>query len=99
MYLLVNVLHDWDDERAVLLLERVAATSPGAQVLVVESERRRRPHDGLPARTDVLMLALAPGGRERTADQFARLARRAGYHLDRAVPLASADRAFLLVRP
>jgi O-methyltransferase domain len=99
VYLLVNVLHDWDDARAVLLLQRLATTAPpDAQVIVVEAERHHgRPLDGIHARSDVLMLALAPGGRERTANQFAELARQSGYHLQRVIPLASADRAFVLV--
>ena len=64
-YLLVNVLHDWGDDDAVRLLQRVATDSPpGARVIVVESVRRGRPVNDLATTTDLLMLAVAPGGRE-----------------------------------
>jgi hypothetical protein len=96
-YLFVNVLHDWDDERAADLLRHVRQSGPpGARTIVVEGEAgRRRPH-GIAARTDLLMLVLAPGGRERTTAEFARLAEEAGLRLRRTVPLASGDRAHIL---
>src|SRR6478672_11884213 len=44
------------------------------------------------------MLALAPGGRERTEQQLAELGRRAGLTLRRTVALASADFAHVFTR-
>jgi 2,7-dihydroxy-5-methyl-1-naphthoate 7-O-methyltransferase len=97
-YLLVNVLHDWGDDDAARLLQRVATDSPpAARVIVVERVRRVRPVDDLATRSDLLMLALAPGGRERTRAEFEALARRTGLTLVGAVALASADWAFTFV--
>jgi hypothetical protein len=93
VYLFVNVLHDWDDADAVRLLHNVPR---GTRAIVVEAERRSRPRDGIAARTDLLMLALAPGGRERTQPEFERLAARAGRVVDRIVRLASGDRATVI---
>lgn len=98
VYLLVNVLHDWDDERAARILDQVASAGPEARVVVVEGERSARPVDGVTARTDLLMLALAPGGRERSTEELAALAGRAGLRIERTVHLASGDRAHLLGR-
>jgi hypothetical protein len=92
-YLFVNVIHDWDDEAAVRLLRAVPA---GAKAIVVDGERRARPVDGVTLRTDVMMLALAPGGRERTTAEIAALATRAGRELTSTVALASGDRAHVL---
>jgi hypothetical protein len=98
VYLLVNVVHDWDDEAVVRLLRRVAAAGgPGVRALVVEGERRDRPVDGIALRTDLLMLALAPGGRERTTAEIGALAAAAGLRLATTVTLASGDRAHTLV--
>ena len=37
VYILSNILHDWDDEHSVKILERVhEACAPGARVMVVE---------------------------------------------------------------
>jgi len=94
VYLLVNVVHDWDDDAVVALLRNAAAAGgAGARVVVVEGERRARPVDGIALRTDLLMLALAPGGRERTTAEVASLATAAGLGAVATVTLASGDRA------
>lgn len=97
-YLMVNVLHDWGDSEAVTLLARVAEVlEPDGRVIVVEGERSLHPRDTISTRTDLLMLVLTGAGKERTAAEFAGLAARAGLHLQRSVPLVSADRAFVFV--
>ena len=103
-YLFVNVLHDWDDDAAVRLIERAAeaARSGGSggvapRIVIVESELHLRPRDDLATRVDLLMLALTPGGRERTTGEFAALANRAGLRLQQTHPLASGDCAHVLV--
>jgi len=89
-----NALHS----AVVRLLRRVAAAGgPGARAVVVEGERRDRPVDGIALRTDLLMLALAPGGRERTTAEIGDLATAAGLRRDSTVTLASGDRAHTLV--
>jgi hypothetical protein len=102
-YLLVNVLHDWGDEDAVRLLRRVAeaiADQPAdrARVVVLDSEAHERPRDELAIRADALMLALTPGGRERTTAEFAALADRAGLRLTTTHHLTSGDVAHVLRR-
>jgi len=98
-YLFVNVLHDWDDDDAVRLLARAAADGPaGARIVVVEGHRTLRPADDIAARTDLLMLALAPGGRERTEQQFERLGQRAGLRSQQTIALASTDFAHVFTR-
>jgi hypothetical protein len=92
-YLFVNVIHDWDDAAAVRLLQSVPDS---ARAIVVEGERRARPVDGVALRTDLLMLALAPGGRERTTAEIGALAMEADRELTATVPLASGDRAHVL---
>jgi SAM-dependent methyltransferase len=93
-YLLVNVIHDWPDDAAVELLTAVArAVPPSGRVIVVEGERTPRPADGITVRADMLMLILTSGGQERTTDELAALGRRAGLTHERAIRLASADRA------
>jgi hypothetical protein len=88
-YVLMNVLHDWDDDRAVDVLTRVAkAGRPGATVLVVETVL---PEGGEPhyAKTlDVVMLAIT-GGRERTAGRYRALLEASGLDLAAIVPTAT----------
>jgi hypothetical protein len=97
LYLFVNVVHDWDDASVVRLLRGVtAAGGAEARALVVEGERRSRPVDGIALRTDLLMLTVAPGGRERSTDELRALVTAAGLRLTSTTRLASGDRAHLL---
>jgi O-methyltransferase domain/Dimerisation domain len=88
-YLLSRVIHDWDDERAiallsrchqamqpegkVLLVERVILTGSTPQVLVLES--------------DVQMLVLSSGGKERTDAEYRALLNAAGFEFTRLIPV------------
>lgn len=98
-YLLVNVIHDWSDHDATRLLTRIADdASPTAKVIVVEGLRHSRPADDIAQQTDLLMLLLAPGGRERSRAELASLAECSGWALREVVALASGDFAFVLAR-
>ncbi|MBW3658215.1 MAG: hypothetical protein KY457_06225 [Actinobacteria bacterium] len=85
-YVLMEIIHDWDDDDAVRLLSNIRRSAPDhATVLVVETvlddDRVRDP-----ARTlDIVMLALT-GGRERTPREYAALFERAGFALTRVIP-------------
>jgi len=95
-YVLINVVHDWGDDDAVKMLARVAeARLAGGQVIVVEHLRRARPLDGIALRSDLLMLALTAGGRERNDAEVEALGTRAGLALQRTVALASGDTAYV----
>lgn len=99
-YLFVNVLHDWDDDRAIQLLARAADAASGrvgVRIVVIDSDRPTVPQADIAVATDVLMAALTPGGRERAPEAFATVGRAAGLHLDRSVRLPSADFAHVFV--
>ena len=95
-YLFVNVVHDWSDEDATRMLRRAATDGPrGARVVVVEGVRRAVPIDDVAQRTDLLMLLLAPGGRERTAAEIEAVGVAAGLAPSGVVPLATGDAAYV----
>jgi hypothetical protein len=79
-YVLSGVLHDWDDERALMILRTIGASAPTAsRVLIVESVI---PTDNEPNGSkwlDLLMHVLA-GGRERTEDEWRALLDKAEIH-------------------
>ena len=92
-YLLSDILHDWDDERAHRVLARcVEAATRTSRVLVLE------PVGGEHASTDIdlVMLALY-GGRERRVDEFRALAAPHGLVLD-GVTTVSGGRSLLEFR-
>ena len=66
------VIHDWNDEDALKILKNCrAAVRPDGKLLLIESVLGHINQPD-PARfNDLFMLALAPGGRERTEAEFA----------------------------
>lgn len=97
-YLLLAVVHDWDDEQAAGILGRVReAMRPGSRAFVVENELAADPRDEFVQASDLLMLVVGPG-RERTGAQFERLFAASGLALMRRHVLATGFTAFELTR-
>ncbi|MFF8413162.1 methyltransferase [Streptomyces omiyaensis] len=99
VYLLSRVLHDWDDERCRTILRHCAAAmGPDADLLVVE---RLLPADGSPSLATAwdLHMLCNTGGRERTAEQYARLFADCGLALVGHTPLALGAHALHARRP
>jgi hypothetical protein len=81
-YLLSNVIHDWDDDRAAQMLGRCrAAMGDSACVLLAEIvlPAGREPSMGKPA--DLEMLVMTAGGRQRTEAEYHALFGRVGLRL------------------
>jgi hypothetical protein len=90
-YLLKSVLHDWDDERAGVILRRCREAMPReARLAVIERLRDRAAPTSsearMVARSDLNML-VGPGGRERTLAEYQQLLAAAGFRVLSAVPL------------
>jgi len=89
-YVLMNVIHDWDDEEAVAILRAVAdaGRGSGAAVLVVETVIPDGAQPHWSKTLDVVMLAIT-GGRERTLAEYDGLLSAAGLELERLTPTAT----------
>ena len=89
LYLLKQILHDWDDGRSIEILNVIRrAIPPLGRLAIVEMvlPEEPLPHPGW--MYDMLMLTMT-GGRERTASAYASLLKAAGFRLERVVPTAS----------
>jgi hypothetical protein len=79
VYLLKDVVHDWDDERSVAILRTVRDAAPaGARVVLVEMLLERDGRDPIVAYEDLHMLTQCDGGRQRSAAEVQGLLREAG---------------------
>ena len=88
-YMMKHIIHDWDDERAVKILENIRkAMNPGGRVLVVEAVIAEGNQGDFGKLLDIEML-VSPGGKERTAVEYQELFSRAGLRLTRIVPTKS----------
>jgi len=86
IYILKNVLHDWDDVDATRILTNCAAAMRGrSRLLIIESLLGTDDYSRL---MDIGMLAVT-GGMERTLDEYVRLIKPVGLDLFRVIPTGS----------
>jgi hypothetical protein len=86
-YLLASVLHDWDDDHATRILAALGhSATPDTRLRIFEM---LLPEDATPHRakmSDVLMLLMFDGARERTIGHYRTLLEGTGWQLERVVP-------------
>jgi O-methyltransferase domain/Dimerisation domain len=88
-YVLAQILHDWDDERSVAILQQCRRAMPAhGKLLVVELVLPRGEEPFFGKWLDLHMLVML-GARERTATEYDALFRAAGFALTRVVPTAA----------
>jgi hypothetical protein len=87
LYLLASVLHDWDDPHAARILTALGHSATSRTRLRIFE--MLLPEDATPHRakmSDVLMLLMFDGARERTVGQYRALLEDTGWQLERVVP-------------
>jgi hypothetical protein len=85
-YILKSIVHDWDDEKATLLLRTCRAAMPeNGRLLLVERVVGGIGETSETKLFDLTMLAIT-GGRERTAPEHGALLEAAGFALERVIP-------------
>ena len=85
-YVLKWIIHDWEDEESTAILRTIRRT--GGTVLVIERLLGPPNEDPVGKLWDINML-VAPGGRERTLEEFAALFEAAGFRLAGSTSTAS----------
>jgi hypothetical protein len=97
-YLIMDVIHHWDDEQAAALLSAVRnAAPPRARVLVIETILADVPGPDWSKIMDVIMLWIT-GGRQRSRSEHEQLLDKAGFRLERVIP-TTADVSILEAVP
>lgn len=89
-YVLMNVVHDWDDAASVRILQAVAAAGrpAAATVLLLEVLMPEGPAPDWAKALDIVMLAIT-GGRERSLPEYDALLTAAGLELVGVTPTAT----------
>lgn len=84
-YMLMEVVHGWNDERATAILHAVRAAAPaGAKVLLMEDIIPETPGPHWSKTLDIVMLAVS-GGLQRTEQEYEALFDRAGFRMERVI--------------
>ncbi|MCA1624213.1 MAG: acetylserotonin O-methyltransferase [Acidobacteria bacterium] len=89
VYLLKHIIHDWDDERSVKILQNIAATmNEGGKALILETviSAGNEPHFG---KILDLEMMVSPGGIERTEEEYSEILAQSGLKLSRIIPTKS----------
>jgi len=88
-YLLMNVIHDWNDEESIAILRSVRRAAPAnAKLLLLESPLPEVPGPHFMFVVDVVMLAYSTG-RERKRSAYEALLKAADFRIDRVIPTPS----------
>jgi hypothetical protein len=84
-YILSNILHDWDDARALAVLQKCRAAMPdSARLIISEAILPDDASSSFVKLVDVQMLAIV-GGQQRTLAEYRGLLEGAGLRLNRVV--------------
>ena len=87
-YFIKSTLHDWDDEKSVQILSNIRSAIPAhGRVLVTEIVLEPGKSIGHPHRLIDLEMMVSLGGKERTAEEFGNLLRRANLQLEQVYPI------------
>jgi hypothetical protein len=86
-----HIIHDWDDERAAAIMRNVRTAlgrNTAGKLILLEAVLQVGNQPDLGKIIDLEMMVF-PGGRERNADDFARLLARASFELASITPTHS----------
>ena len=85
VYLLKNIIHDWDDVQAIAILERCrAAMADASKLLIAEQVVQAGNGPDFTKFIDVVMLVMN-GGRQRTINEYHRILAAAGLRLSNVI--------------
>ena len=84
-YLIMEVIHDWDDKDAAKILTAIRKAAPKtARLLLIEAILPDDSGPNWPKTLDIVMLAI--GGRQRTRAEYSQLLDRCGFTMLREIP-------------
>jgi hypothetical protein len=87
LYILKNILHDWDDEKCILILKNIQIAMPsGSKLLIIETIIKNDNNYSFGKMIDILMLLGTHGGKERTMDEFRTIFSKSGLAIKKVVP-------------
>jgi hypothetical protein len=83
-YILMEVIHDWDDDASRKILRGVRrAARAHAKLLLIEALLPNESAPNWPTTLDIVMLTI--GGRQRTLDEYSELLRESGFAMTRDI--------------
>ena len=92
LYIMMFVIHNWDDQRAIKILQNCRESmAEGGKVLLVEMVMPSGNDPFVGKFVDLESLLTTPGGYERSEVQYRSLLAAAGYEITRIIPTQTAN--------
>ncbi|MEI6766855.1 MAG: methyltransferase [Bacteroidota bacterium] len=86
LYIVKNILHDWNDEDCIKILKNIYASMPdGAKLLVIDAVLKPDNKPAFGKLLDLQMMIGTNGGKERTREEFETVFNASGFHLARVI--------------
>jgi hypothetical protein len=80
-----RVLHDWDDQKAAMILENAQKSlQPGGKLILFEMVIPELPEADIGVTLNFNLLVMV-GGKERTAKEFELLLNETGFYMDKII--------------
>ena len=90
-YILARIIHDWDDSHAVTILRNIRHRIPKhGKLLIVDYVISYGYDASYETLSDIVMLTLFEGGRERTEAEFRDILQKSGFEIADIIPTLSA---------
>ena len=99
-FILKNIIHDWQDSKAVTILSRVAACMSDKSILFIVESVIPEGNEFHPGKLiDLEMLVMTPGGKERTLAEFETLCSQAGLEIVKVHATAAIESVVEIRKP
>src|SRR5438034_6381901 len=90
-YLMKHIIHDWDDQRAIMIMQSIHRAMQGNGKLLIVEMIVPEGNDPHPSKLLDLEMLTLPSGIERTEREYEQLLEKASFKLSRTIPTASAS--------
>lgn len=99
-YIMKNTLTNWDDEHAIQILKNCYRAMPqGSKLLMAQSVIAPGNQPDIGKFTDLEMLLVTTGGRERSAAEFEQILNTSGFQLNRILPTQCPSSLIEAIKP
>ena len=88
LYILMRILHNWDDTQCGIILRNIHRACTGRGTLLVIERLMPMTPEPSPVYLSDLNMLMRVGGRERSRENFRTLLTSAGYRLERIIPIS-----------
>jgi hypothetical protein len=90
LYILKNILHDWNDENTIAIMKNIHKAMPAeSKLLIIETLISNDNKYSFGKMLDILMMLGTEYGRERTGEEYKSIIEKSGFEINKIIPTIS----------